>query len=46
LDVGLSDEEIAARAKDYRPPERTAPPGVLAKYAKLVSSASLGAITR
>jgi dihydroxy-acid dehydratase len=46
LDVALSDEEIAARAKAYRPPERPAPAGVLAKYAKLVSSASLGAVTR
>jgi len=46
LDVALSDEEIAARAKEYRPPERPAPPAALAKYAKLVSSASLGAITR
>jgi dihydroxy-acid dehydratase len=46
LDVKLSDEEIAARAQDYRPPERPAPLAALAKYAKLVSSASLGAITR
>jgi dihydroxy-acid dehydratase len=46
LDVNLSDEEIAARASDYCPPERSAPAAALAKYAKLVSSASLGAITR
>jgi dihydroxy-acid dehydratase len=46
LDVNLSDEEIAARSKDYRPPERPAPAAALAKYAKLVSSASVGAITR
>ncbi|MGN6869895.1 MAG: dihydroxy-acid dehydratase [Solirubrobacteraceae bacterium] len=46
LDVNLSAEEIAARMKDYRPPERPAPAAALAKYAKLVSSASLGAITR
>ncbi|HSC04492.1 MAG TPA: dihydroxy-acid dehydratase [Solirubrobacteraceae bacterium] len=46
LDVKLSAEEIAARLKDYRPPERPAPAAALAKYAKLVSSASLGAITR
>src|SRR6185437_7105416 len=46
LDVNLSEEEIAARLKDYLPPERIAPAAVLAKYAKLVSSASLGAITR
>jgi dihydroxy-acid dehydratase len=46
LDVALSDEEIAARAEQYRPPERPAPAAALAKYAKLVSSASLGAVTR
>jgi dihydroxy-acid dehydratase len=46
LDVELSAEEIAARLKEYRPPERPAPLAALAKYAKLVSSASLGAITR
>ncbi len=46
LDVDLSDEEIAARANAYRPPERPAPPTALAKYARLVSSASLGAVTR
>jgi dihydroxy-acid dehydratase len=45
LDVNLSEEEIAARARDYRPPERPAPGAALAKYAKLVSSASLGAVT-
>ena len=46
LDVNLSDEEIAARAKDYEPPDRPAPLVALAKYARLVSSASLGAVTR
>ncbi|HTP21544.1 MAG TPA: dihydroxy-acid dehydratase [Solirubrobacteraceae bacterium] len=46
LDVNLSDEEMAARAQDYRPPERPAPAAALAKYARLVSSASLGAVTR
>ncbi len=46
LDVALSDEEIAARASDYRPPVRPAPAAALAKYARLVSSASLGAVTR
>jgi dihydroxy-acid dehydratase len=46
LDVALSDEELEARAEAYRPP---APPKVgvaLAKYAKQVSSASQGAVTR
>ena len=46
LDVNLSDEEMAARSKGYKPPERPAPAAALAKYAKLVSSASLGAVTR
>jgi dihydroxy-acid dehydratase len=45
LDVDLSEEEFKARAADYRAPD---PPKVgvaLAKYAKLVSSASIGAVT-
>jgi dihydroxy-acid dehydratase len=46
LDVELSDEEIDARMRDYRPPERPYPGPALDKYARLVSSASLGAVTR
>ena len=46
LDVNLSEEEIAARAGEYKAPERPAPAAALAKYAKLVSSASEGAVTR
>jgi dihydroxy-acid dehydratase len=46
IDVGLSDEEIAERLEGYEPPEPLFTSGVLAKYAKLVSSASEGAITR
>ena len=46
LDVALSDEEIAARLRDYRPPERPRPGPALAKYARLVSSAAVGAVTR
>jgi dihydroxy-acid dehydratase len=47
LDVDLPEEEIARRAAAYEPPQRPAErPGVLSKYAKLVSSASLGAVTR
>jgi dihydroxy-acid dehydratase len=47
LDVSLSDEEIAARVAAYRAPTNgMRPSSVLAKYAKLVSSASEGAITR
>ncbi|MGI8902346.1 MAG: dihydroxy-acid dehydratase [Solirubrobacteraceae bacterium] len=46
LDVALSDEEITARTAGYRPPVRPAPGVALAKYARLVSSASEGAVTR
>ena len=45
LDVALSDDDIAARLRDYTPPESTVN-GVFGKYAKLVSSASEGAVTR
>ncbi len=46
LDVELSDDEIAARLRDWRAPEPRYKSGVMAKYAALVSSASEGAITR
>ncbi len=46
LDVELSDDEIAARLRDWRPPAPRYTTGVMAKYAALVSSASEGAITR
>jgi dihydroxy-acid dehydratase len=46
LDVALSDEQIAARVKEYAAPERPNPGVALAKYARLVSSASQGAVTR
>jgi dihydroxy-acid dehydratase len=46
LDLELSDEEIEARMRDYRPPQRQYPGAALDKYARLVSSASLGAVTR
>jgi dihydroxy-acid dehydratase len=45
LDVALSDEEIDRRAAAYQPPEKAYPGPALAKYARLVSSASLGAVT-
>jgi dihydroxy-acid dehydratase len=45
LRLALSDDEIAARLRAWRPPKRELT-GVLAKYAALVSSASEGAITR
>jgi dihydroxy-acid dehydratase len=46
LDVQLDDDEIARRVAAYVPPETgERPTGVLAKYAKLVGSASEGALT-
>lgn len=47
IDVALSDQEIQMRLQESQPSERPIPyqRGVLAKYARLVSSASLGAIT-
>jgi dihydroxy-acid dehydratase len=46
LDVALSDAELAERARDYEPYERPFPGVALSKYARLVSSAADGAITR
>jgi dihydroxy-acid dehydratase len=45
LEVTLDDAEIAARVRDYQPPEPTDTTGVLGKYARLVGSASEGAVT-
>jgi dihydroxy-acid dehydratase len=45
LDVELDDDTIAARVASYVGPDNTALTGVLGKYAKLVSSASQGAVT-
>jgi dihydroxy-acid dehydratase len=46
LDVALSDDEMALRRRDYHPPERPRAGAALEKYARLVSSASEGAVTR
>jgi dihydroxy-acid dehydratase len=46
LRLELSDDEIAARLRDWQAPPPSYKTGVLAKYAALVSSASEGAITR
>jgi dihydroxy-acid dehydratase len=46
IHVELPDDEIARRLQAYRPPPPAYTNGVLAKYAKLVSSAAEGAITR
>jgi len=45
LSAALSDEELAARRQAWAPPPPHYTTGTLAKYAKLVSSASIGAIT-
>jgi len=45
LEVALSDEEMAARLAEYEAPEPAYPTGVMAKYARTVSSASEGAVT-
>jgi dihydroxy-acid dehydratase len=46
LDVELSDAEIKSRLSGWTPPAPRYKTGVMAKYAKLVSSASEGAVTR
>ena len=46
LDIALTDDELAARLADWRPPEPRVTRGVLAKYARSVSSASRGAVTQ
>jgi dihydroxy-acid dehydratase len=45
LRAELSDDELAARLRDWRAPEPRYAQGVFAKYASLVSSASEGAVT-
>ncbi len=46
LDVEISREELDARLRAWRAPEPHYAAGVMAKYARLVSSASEGAVTR
>lgn len=45
LQLNVSDDELATRHEQWRPPEQRYKTGVLAKYAALVSSATLGAVT-
>jgi dihydroxy-acid dehydratase len=45
LDVVISEEEMNARLRQWSPPSPRYTTGVMAKYAKLVSSASQGAVT-
>ncbi|SER61104.1 dihydroxy-acid dehydratase [Nitrosomonas sp. Nm51] len=45
LQLNVSDQELAKRRAAWQPPEPRYTQGVLSKYAKLVSTASQGAIT-
>jgi dihydroxy-acid dehydratase len=45
LSVALTDAELAERRKSWQPRESTFKKGALAKYARLVSSASTGCVT-
>ncbi|MDN5848990.1 MAG: dihydroxy-acid dehydratase [Nitrococcus sp.] len=45
LTLNIADIEIAERRSAWRPPQPRYRRGVLAKYARLVSSASIGAVT-
>ncbi|MEH2295721.1 dihydroxy-acid dehydratase [Nostoc sp.] len=45
LQLNISEEELAARRANWQPPAPRYTKGVLAKYAKLVSSSSIGAVT-
>jgi dihydroxy-acid dehydratase len=46
LDVAIPEEELKARLSRWKAPTPRYQTGVMAKYAKLVSSASEGAVTR
>ena len=45
LDVEVSDEELEKRRAQWTAPAPRYATGVMAKYARLVSSASTGAVT-
>lgn len=45
LELHVSDDELTARRAVWQPPTSRYTKGVLAKYARLVSSSSLGAVT-
>jgi dihydroxy-acid dehydratase len=46
LDVEISEQEMSTRLAQWTAPQPRYKSGVMAKYAKLVSSASEGAVTR
>jgi dihydroxy-acid dehydratase len=45
IDLDVSDEELARRKSEWRPPQRAPLTGVLEKYAALVGPANRGAVT-
>jgi dihydroxy-acid dehydratase len=45
LQLNVSDEEIEQRRARWQPPQPRYTTGILGKYAKLVSSSSVGAVT-
>ncbi|MFP4103137.1 dihydroxy-acid dehydratase [Coleofasciculus sp.] len=45
LQINISDQELQQRRAKWQPPKLRYTKGVLAKYAKLVSSSSMGAVT-
>ena len=45
IDVGLSDDELKARRREWKNPDDASLTGFLKKYRYTVSSASLGCIT-
>jgi dihydroxy-acid dehydratase len=45
LQLNISDQELEERRQKWQPPQPRYSKGVLAKYAKLVSSSSVGAVT-
>lgn len=45
LQINISDEELEKRRQNWKPRQPNYTRGVLGKYAKLVSSSSLGAVT-
>lgn len=45
LQLNISDEELNKRRQEWKPPQPRYQRGILAKYAKLVSSSSVGAVT-
>jgi dihydroxy-acid dehydratase len=45
LHLDVSDEELAQRRANWQPPTPRYTRGVLAKYAKVVSTSSKGAVT-